>query len=43
MTVCTNHVAGGDLVEDGLPGAVAEAFGDADVMAACLRRVAFAM
>jgi hypothetical protein len=33
MTVCTNHVAGGDLVEHGLPVAVTEAFGDIEVLA----------
>ncbi len=33
MTVCTNHVAGGDLVEHGPPVAVAQAVGDVEVLA----------
>jgi hypothetical protein len=33
MTVCTNDVALGDLVEDSLPFAVAEAFGDVEPLA----------
>jgi hypothetical protein len=32
MTVCTNHVALGDLVEDRLPFAVADAFGDVEAL-----------
>jgi hypothetical protein len=32
MTVCTNHVALGDLIEDRLPFAVADAFGDVEVL-----------
>jgi len=32
MTVCTNHVADGDLVQDGLPVAVAQACGDVEVL-----------
>ncbi len=32
MTVCTNHVAGGYLIENGLPVVVAEALGDIEVL-----------
>jgi hypothetical protein len=32
MTVCTNHVACGDLVEHRLPVAVGEASGDVEVL-----------
>lgn len=32
MTVCTNDVAGGDLIEHGLPIAVGEACGDVEVL-----------
>jgi hypothetical protein len=32
VTVCTNDVAGGDLVEHGLPVAVGKACGDAEVL-----------
>jgi hypothetical protein len=32
MTVCTNDVARGDLVEDRLPVAVADAFGDVEAL-----------
>ncbi len=32
MTVCTNDVACGDLVEDRLPVAVADAFGDVETL-----------
>jgi hypothetical protein len=32
VTVCTNHVAGGDLVEHGLPVVVAQAAGDVEVL-----------
>jgi hypothetical protein len=32
MTVCTNDVALGDLVEHGVPAAVTEAFGDVETL-----------
>jgi hypothetical protein len=32
MTVCTNHVASGDLVQHGLPVAVAQALGDVEAL-----------
>jgi hypothetical protein len=32
VTVCTNHVARGDLVEDSLPFAIGKALGDAEVL-----------
>ncbi len=34
MTVCTNDVALGNLVECGLPGAVANTFGDLEALVA---------
>jgi hypothetical protein len=44
MTVCTNDVACGDLVEDRLPVAVADAFGDVEALVSeRVRDVALAM
>jgi hypothetical protein len=43
MTVCTNDLAPADLVEDGLPTTVADAFGDVEALVAARSAVVVAL